>query len=260
MITISCLGSNGLLGNQMFQYAALRSISKKFGYDYFLPPKENFQTDKRHLNLIDCFKLNNEDRKYVDLYKIKIDTLAFDENIFNKCPDNIDIDAYFQDVKYFENNSDEIKEAFTFNKEYSDVGNNYFYSAFPNEEVISLHIRRGDYLNFSHHPTQPIEYYAKALKFFNKNLKVLVFTDDIQWARQQDLFKSERFFFSENNNGGVDMYMQTLCSYHIIANSTFSWWGAWLANSKMVVKPKKWFGPPLDNYNDFLFVNGWISI
>jgi hypothetical protein len=260
MITISCLGSNGLLGNQMFQYAALRSISKKFGYDYFLPPEENFQTDKRHLNLIDCFKLNNEDRKYVDLYKIKIDTLAFDENIFNKCPDNIDIDAYFQDVKYFQNNSDEIKKAFTFNEKYSDVGNNYFYSAFPNEEVISLHIRRGDYLNFSHHPTQPIEYYAKALNFFNDNLKVLVFTDDIQWARQQDLFKSERFFFSENNNGGVDMYMQTLCSYHIIANSTFSWWGAWLANSKLVVKPKKWFGPPLDNYDDFLSVNGWISI
>ena len=260
MITIGCLGSNGLLGNQMFQYAALRSIAKKFNYQYCLPDPQSFQSDKKHLNLIDCFKLNNEEKKYVDLYKIKLDTLAFDENIFNKCPDNVDIDGYFQDIKYFEDNSEDIKRAFTFKEEYSDIGNMYFHSTFGDEDVISLHIRRGDYLNFSHHPTQPIEYYAEALKFFKQNLKVLVFTDDIQWAREQYLFNSERFFFSENNNSAVDMYMQTLCSYHIIANSTFSWWGAWLANSKRVVKPKIWFGPPLDNYTNFLNVNNWINI
>lgn len=260
MITIGYLGSNGLLGNQMFQYAALRTISKKFGYQYCLPPIENFQSDKRHLNLIDCFKLNNEEHKNVDLYKIKLDTLGFDEEIFNKCPDNIDIDGYLQDIKYFENNSDDIKKAFTFKEKYIVSGNNYFYSTFKNENVISLHIRRGDYLNFSHHPTQPIEYYAKALKFFNTSLKVLIFTDDVEWARIQDIFKSERFFFSTNNDTGVDLYMQTLCSHHIIANSTFSWWGAWLANSKMVIKPKIWFGPPLQDYNNFLNVDGWICI
>jgi cupin superfamily acireductone dioxygenase involved in methionine salvage len=260
MITISCLGSNGLLGNQMFQYAALRTISKKFNYQYCLPPIEKFQSDKRHLNLIDCFKLNNEEHEDIDLYKIKLNTLGFDEEIFNKCPDNIDIDGYFQDIKYFENNSEDIKKSFTFKEKYSISGNNYFYSTFKNEDVISLHIRRGDYLNFSHHPTQSIEYYIKALKYFNTSLKVLIFTDDVEWARNQDIFKSKRFFFSTNNDTGVDMYMQTLCSHHIIANSTFSWWGAWLANSKIVIKPKTWFGPPLENYNNFLNVNGWINI
>lgn len=260
MITIGTMGSNGLLGNQMFQYASLRTISKKFNYQYCLPPAENFKSNKGDLNLLECFKLNNEDKKYVDLYKIKLENLSFEENIFNKCPDNVDIDGYFQDVKYFKNNANDIKKSFTFYEQYSDVGNNYFYSAFQNEEVISLHIRRGDYLKFSHHPIQPIEYYAKALKFFDANLKVLIFTDDIEWASQQDLFKNERFFFSRNNYNAVDMYMQSLCSYHIIANSTFSWWGAWLANSKRVVKPRKWFGPPIDHYDDFLNVEGWISI
>jgi len=116
MITIGCLGSKGLLGNQMFQYAALRTISKKFGYQYCLPPTEMFQLDKKHLNLIDCFKLNDEEHKDLNLYKIKLNTPGFDEEIFNKCPDNIDIDGYFQDIKYFENNSEDIKKSFTLKK------------------------------------------------------------------------------------------------------------------------------------------------
>ncbi len=261
MITISYMGLNGSLGNQMFQYAALRSISKKFNYQYCLPYIENSNVlDAKRLNLIDCFKLNTDTTNNVNLYKIKLDTLAFDEEIFNKCPDNVDLDGYFQDIKYFENNADDIRNSFTFYEKYSDVGNQYFYSSFKDEEVISLHIRRGDYLKFSHHPTQKIDYYEKALSFFDSNLKVLIFTDDIEWARQQKLFNSERFFFSTNNNTAVDLYMQTLCSYHIIANSTFSWWGAWFANSKKVVKPRIWFGPPIEGYDNFLYVDDWITI
>lgn len=261
MITISYMGFNGLLGNQMFQYAALRSLAKKFNYEYCLPFIENSNVfDAKHLNLIDCFKLKNDTRKNIDLYKIKLETLEFDENIFNKCPDNVDLDGYFQDVRYFQDNAEDIRDCFTFHEKYSDVGNQYFNSAFKNEEIISLHIRRGDYLKFSHHPTQPIEYYEQALKYFDTNLKVLIFTDDIDWARQQELFNSERFFFSTNNDTGVDLYMQSLCSYHIIANSTFSWWGAWLANSKKVIKPKLWFGPPIEHYENFLYVDGWITL
>jgi hypothetical protein len=260
MLTMNCMGSNGLLGNQMFQYATLRTLSKKFNYEYCIPPVENFSRNDNHLSLIDCFKLNQEKYEFLDLYKITSNSLDFDDQIFNKCPDNIDLEGYFQDVKYFQDNSDDIKKSFTFYEKYSDVGNHYFYTPFGDQEVISLHIRRGDYLNFSHHPTQPIEYYEKALKYFDSNLNVLIFTDDIEWAKQQELFNSERFFFSTNNNTAVDLYMQTLCSYHIIANSTFSWWGAWLANSKRVVKPKLWFGPPIEGYDNFLCVDGWIVI
>ena len=163
-------------------------------------------------------------------------------------------------MRYFENNQNDIRDCFTFKDIHLDVAMQYFYSAFSNEDVISLHIRRGDYQLWSHHPIQTLEYYEKSLKFFNRNLKVIIFSDDIDWAQEQEMFKSERFFFSRNNNAAVDLCMQSLCKYHIISNSSFSWWGAWLANSKKVVRPTCWFGPPLEHYENFLNVDGWIKI
>lgn len=256
---MNCLGFIGRLGNQMYQYAALRSLAKKFNYEYCLPPKD-FKLGDEDLDLFDCFVLNNEERKFTDFYKLEIETPGFDEKIFNKCPDRVDLRGYFQDVRYFEDNSEDIKKAFTFYNHHFETAKQYFYSGFSTRDIISLHIRRSDYLNNSFHPVQTTEYYANALKCFDENLKVLIFTDDIDWARQQDLFKSERFFFSVNNDNAVDLCMQTLCNYHIIANSSFSWWGAWLANSKKVVKPKLWFAPPLENDENFLNVKEWITL
>lgn len=259
MISMNKLGSMGRLGNQMFQYAALRSLAKKFNYEYCLPYFEGSLCGE-DLTLFDCFELNGEERKNTNLYEIKLDTLSFDKNIFDRCPDNIDLIGYFQDFKYFEDNLEDIKKSFKFKEIFFKHAKNYFYSAFGDEEIISLHIRRGDYLQFPHHIVQDTEYYEKALKFFNKNLKVLIFTDDIKWAQNQDMFKSQRFFFSTNNNSAVDLCMQTFCKYHIISNSTFSWWGACLSDSKKVVKPSDWFGSELNHYQNFLQVNSWISI
>jgi hypothetical protein len=258
MITMSCIGSLGRLGNQMFQYAALRSLAKKFKYDYCLPLKTYTYGG---VDLFDCFKLYNEERKNLNYYKIESKTLGFDPEIFNNCPDNVDLYGYFQDVKYFEDNKKEIKEAFNFQDNHLKTAKSYFYNTFtPEEDIISLHIRRGDYLNLPHFPVQSIDYYIKALKFFNKNLKVLIFTDDIKWAQKQDIFKTERFFFSSNNNEAVDLCLQTFCKYHIIANSTYSWWGAWLADSKKVIKPKLWFDGFLKDYTNFLNINKWIEL
>lgn len=256
---MNCIGSNGKLGNQMFQYATLRSLAKKFNYEYCLPTI----SERRYVgsNIYDCFKLKGEKREDTDLYKITCNespsTCNFDANIFNKCPDNVDLDGYFQNVKYFESNREDLKECFTFFDHIFDVAKSYFYGSFGGDEVISLHIRRGDYLNFSHHPVQDVEYYSNALKMFDDNLKVLIFTDDPEWASQQELFQPKRFFFSRNNDDAVDLCMQTFCKYHIIANSTYSWWGAWLSDAKAVVKPKLWFSPPLENNENILMVEGW---
>lgn len=256
------LGSIGRLGNQMFQYASLRSLAKKFNYQYVLPE----QKDKMYgedLTLFDCFKLDNEQRLNTNLYEIKLENLGFEENIFTKCPDNVDLIGYFQDIRYFENNLDDIKECFEFKDDIFNMSKNIFYSAFLNEEVISLHIRRTDYLNYPEaFPVVPIEYYSHALDFFDENIKVLIFSDDIEWAQNQDIFKSDRFFFSTNNSNAVDLCLQTMCHYHIIANSTFSWWGAMLSNSKKVIKPSRWFGcdPKLSSYVDFLNVAHWTNL
>ena len=99
-----------------------------------------------------------------------------------------------------------------------------------------------------------------ALNFFDENIPVLVFSDDIDWAYSQDIFQEKRFYFSRNSSNAMDLCMQTFCTYHIIANSSFSWWGAWLSNSKKVIKPRKWFDPPLPTDHTFLNVDGWTSL
>jgi hypothetical protein len=259
MLSMNCLGSIGQLGNQMFQYAALRSLAKKFNYQYCLPVIYN-KLHNEDLNLYDSFVLDNELKQNTNLYHIEIETNGFDEKIYNKCPDNINLQGYFQDVRYFEDNKDDIKKCFRFKDNIFEASEQTFKSIFHDEEVISLHIRRGDYLKFEHHPVLPLNYYIEALNFFDENIKVLVFSDDIDWACSQEQFRTQRFFFSRWNNNAVDMCMQTFCNYHIIANSSFSWWGAWLSDSKKVIKPRKWFGPPLTVDTKFLNVHKWTSL
>ena len=129
------------------------------------------------------------------------------------------------------------------------------------KEIIALHVRRGDYVDLqSYHTLLPIEYYTEALSKL-PYVHVLVFSDDIEWCRQQPEFKGNRFFFSLNNSTAVDMCLMSLCDYHVIANSSFSWWGAWLANSKQVIAPSQWFGSSLSDKNtDDVYCEGWIKI
>ena len=92
--------------------------------------------------------------------------------------------------------------------------------------------------------------------------KVIIFTDDPEWAKVQTQFPDDRFFVSETNCAYTDMCLMTLCDYHINANSSFSWWGCWLAkNSKKATVPSEWFGKPLAS-NDLkdIHCDGWIVI
>ena len=95
-----------------------------------------------------------------------------------------------------------------------------------------------------------------------ENIPVIVFSDDCDWCNTQELFSDDRFMISENNSTDADLCLMSLCDYHIIANSSFSWWGAWLAKSKKVYAPKNWFGGECVNksiidvpFNNFEFLN-----
>ena len=136
---------------------------------------------------------------------------------------------------------------------------------FDGKEVAFLHVRRGDpnltdkrgfkwaYVNLQdQHPTQPIEYYEQALKHLPDDMLVLVFSDSIDWVKEQPFFQDDRFMFSEPedtyDDGALVPYMDlcimSLCDHAIIANSSMSWWGAWLQSNpnKKVIAPKMWFG------------------
>ena len=90
---------------------------------------------------------------------------------------------------------------------------------------------------------------------------VIIFSDDTDWCKEQELFSSDRFLVSESGSSYVDLCLMSMCSYHIIANSSFSWWGAWLADSKKVVYPDKWFGPNnADKSTEDLFPEEWSMV
>jgi hypothetical protein len=279
MIGYTRLGSNGRLGNQMFQYAALRGIADHHGYEWKIPsPEEQHQTN---YGLFDCFKMTGVKENNIGFVPsnfpyIKAKTGSFDKELFDNCSDNCNLDDYFQTEKYFIHIQDEIRQDFQFKEEYLEPSQKFIDSV---GDVIFLHIRRGDYVNLQHyHPLCDIDYYEKALEYFDKDISVLVFSDDIEWCSQQKLFSSDRFLFSENNeryshlhldaDGQVrhslipytDLCLMSLCSGGIIANSSFSWWGAWLSNSNQIIAPKKWYGSAAEIDDSDLIPERWMRI
>lgn len=259
MIGFNGLGKHGRLGNQMFQYAGLKGIATKHNYEWCIPPSDfkNSIYDHQLFKVFNLYSLKNI--RYVpNNYPLITEYgFHFDSELFNHCPDNINLGGFLQTPKYFQHIQHEIKNDFTFKNEIlilckkimNRLGN-----------CISIHIRRTDYV--AENNVLSIDYYLKALEYFD-DTKVIVFTDDIKWCKEQKLFQSNRFFISPFQDNAVDLCLMSLCSGHIIANSTFSWWGSWLSDSKIVVSPSKWFGKEANgNQKDTMDIipSDWIKI
>jgi hypothetical protein len=266
MISFNNLGNLGRLGNQMFQYASLRGIATNRGFDFCIPFEKVFgindiNVKNSNTNIHTAFDLQKYSQDLSDNKMIHEDGFHFNEQLFNTCEDNIDLYGYFQSEKYFKHIESEIRKDFTFKQEVVDVCKKFIEEEINSDEVISLHIRRKDYLGLqSYHPVPPLEYYEYALNNL-PDIPVLIFSDDIDWCLEQEIFSSEKFFVSMSNSAEHDMSLMSMCNYHIIANSSFSWWGAWLSNSKKVIAPKVWFGPSLCQHDTSdLYCEEWIKV
>lgn len=262
MISFNQLGNLGRLGNQMFQYASLKGIAANRGFDSCIPDESTFGVSDSNVkncpaNIHNTFNLQTFVR-ITNNRMVQESGYHFDEELFNTCEDNVDLYGYFQSEKYFKHIENNIRSEFSFKDEVVKDFKNFIDQFSSDGEVISLHVRRGDYLNLqSFHPTPPLEYYEEAL---NKlpDAPVIIFSDDPDWCFNQELFDSDRFLVSQDMSPDYDMCLMSLCKYHIIANSSFSWWGAWLANSKKVIAPKDWFGPSLSQHDTSdLYCEGW---
>ena len=244
MISFNSLGNLGRLANQMFQYASLKGIAKNRGFDFVIPPENKFgESDplvrSDPLNIHNCFNIDNN---RIGMYPNQIFAErmhTFDQELFENCPDNIDLFGYYQSPKYFNHIEDEIRKDFSFSQDLVDSCQEVIDTL--GGDVISLHIRRTDYKANPNHPLQPIEYYNSALDKLPKDSSVVVFSDDYEWCESNEAFSDDRFAVS-NNAADFDLCLMTLCKYHIIANSSYSWWGAWLGKSDKVIAPKNWFG------------------
>ena len=246
MLSFNNLGNLGRLANQMFQYASLKGVARNRGYDFSIPPQQVFgQHDtlvrSSELNIYNVFdNIKNNNIQVARNPMLQERTHEFDKELFRSCPDNVDFFGYYQSPKYFEHIKDEIKNDFRFSDEVESICNE-MYESINGKEIVSLHIRRTDYIVNNNHPLQPMSYYENALKLFDKNVQILVFSDDPAWCQEQELFADDSIMISEGNDADVDMCLMSKCNYHIIANSSFSWWGAWLGNSEKVVAPSNWF-------------------
>jgi hypothetical protein len=248
MLTLNHLGNLGRLANQMFQYASLKGIAKNRGYEFMIPPKEVFgrkdpMVKGEILNLYDVFDIEKTNKIGLGHNPLLQErTHEFDEELFANCPDNVDLLGYYQTQKYFEHIEDEIRYDFSFTPELQFDCRQCYNENFGDDETIALHIRRGDYVSNPNHPVQTASYYKKALKEMPADIPVVVFSDDSEWCKEQKIFEPDRFFICEGNTSDADLCLMSLCTYHIIANSSFSWWGAWLGRSEKIIAPKKWFG------------------
>ena len=248
MIGFNSLGRMGRLCNQMFQYAALRGLSSKIGAEICIPYYQDAVDDgignMLRTELFDSFNLKVKtgllNNGHAPVVKERF--FNFDQELFDHCPDHVSLQGYFQTEKYFKHIEHQIRAEYTFvddilepcKEMISGIGN-----------PIALHIRRGDYvINSENHFNLPLEYYEAALKHFNDDRNVIVFSDDSKWCHEQPLFSDDRFIISDNDDNRVDLCLMSLCKDFIIANSTYSWWGAWLSSnkSKKVIAPVQWFG------------------
>lgn len=258
MLSFNSLGNMGHLGNQMFQYASLKGIATSNKTQFVIPPKDHFGKNYSTLSKLDnCFNLNciratTNFKQYVE------DEFSFNSNLMNGIEEDLDLKGYFQSEKYFKHIKNDIKKDFKFVDSILDECLEFKESFGEESSAISLHIRRGDYTTCEdYHPTVSLDYCKTALSKL-PDVPVIIFSDDPEWCLTQSLFDEDRFMVSHSNTPYFDMCLMTLCDYHIIANSSFSWWGAWLADSKKVIAPKKWFGSSLSNNStDDLYCENW---
>lgn len=276
----------GGLGNQMFQYALYKSaecrgVKVKGDLNYFRSHKchNGFE-----LHRVFNIKINNINRLESMYFRIASSNKLRNSplGLISKCvlyesdmvqhknvleAKNKYVKGFWQNENYFYDIRDILLTDFAFPGLNSH--NSKLATEIQSYQSVSLHIRRGDYLsnkNIKYYRNlTETDYYQKAIKYISDNFedtRFYVFSDDIVWCRENMNLPQHTSFICSNNgsNSFVDMHLMSLCKHNIIANSTFSWWGAWLNknDSKCVIAPKIWF---LDNYSkEFDLPKGWILL
>lgn len=261
MITFKALGQWGRLGNQMFQYSTLYSVGKKNNYEIGIPYVVKSNNAYCNIFLDECFEnLSAKDCTntetlfdYIEPYP----NINFNSEIF-KINDNTNIHGYFQSEKYFVEYKNDILNEFKFKKHIEEQSNNI--KNLIKDEIVSVHMRIGDYAFLTDkHPICSPDYYEKAFDLVPKNKTVLLFSDNLTIAYETMKKFSDKIIIPETNNDFIDLCLMSKCDYHIIANSSYSWWGAWLSKSKQVIAPQKWFGDSNDMPKDWsdIYCEGW---
>jgi Glycosyl transferase family 11 len=223
----------------------------------------NSTTINRLIKTIQLFKFRNsvfyKDRYKDHVYEEK--THTFNKDIF--LIENKYLSGYWQNEKYFSDYISTIKKELKFKPFSISPSNKTILSKVKETNSVAIHIRRGDYINNANFSNDLLDYYQKAIKDIKikvDNPQFFIFSDDIDYCK--DNLNLENAYFIDWNTGEnsfIDMYLMSQCKNNIIANSTFSWWAAYLNNweQKVIYCPKNWF---LNKNTEINEVKNWIKI
>jgi hypothetical protein len=267
----------GGLGNQMFQIATAYALSKDlktifpksyrnldcgFDFDGCYTPLQGHTSAKYKNNFFKNFKLL-ETKPYHDFQE---PSFSYTEiPLVPTYGGGLTLKGYFQSEKYFKNYRDELIKLFDFPFEITKNVHPFIMN-FDLENVVGVHVRRGDYINPPskedfHFNLGKSEYYKKAMNILGADKIFIFISDDIKWCKEN--FKGKNIFYSPFTNELEDLYLLSRCKHKIIANSSFSWWGAYLSKwkwlSTCVIAPENWFGPKGPKDTQDLIPTHWVK-
>ncbi len=285
MITLKLSGG---FANQMFQYAAGFSLSKKLNTGLTLDVSDYTANNVRRfeLNCFDaisnipvvCYKKTpriiralSAESIWMGLTRNAHFTCCFKERNpfeydkrYEHLPDGSCLVGYFQSEKYFRAISDDLRNEFYF--DYNSLPARKFEYAkkiLNTNNSVGLHIRRGDYVSNSHanrfHGLCELDYYKKSLNILNSKIgsyELFVFSDDTEWVRQNFPRNIQYHLIDSagDDKSIYDLKLMSMCKHFVTANSSYSWWGAWMIDnkSKVVISPKNWIRSDLYTHKDLI--------
>ena len=291
MITFTHLGKLGRLGNQLFQYAALKSIGLKTGYKVKIPDPTTMHWQGQDCLLgkfnLECDHLQESDHESIKGRFIEPSVNGFHPEIFYTC-DNTDFYGFFQNYKYFAEFEKQIKKEFelcdTIRESAQSCLQEVLEDGDRDAEIVSIHMRRGDNLDGTNPEYSNFygdndiltpessygKYFFKAIEHFkDKNVKYLVFSggsrkievsnlSDIEWCKQN--FYGDNVYYAEGNSDLIDFALMSTCHHHITCHMTsFGWWAALLNKNpnKRVIAPQSYTIPDDKRYYSGFYPPDW---
>ena len=274
----------GGLGNQLFQYAVGRSLA----LHHKAPLKLDltiFETYKLHNGYrLDQFEILADIATNDEIVKLKGGSSVlfsalrkaglvkrksylkekrssyFDTSIFNN--NYVYLDGYWQNELYFSDIRELLLRELVPTISMNDLGFDYL-NSIKNSNSVSLHVRRGDYLKIKNINVLDVDYYMKAVDYIKKNVEkpmFYIFSDDLDWCKNNLGFLNNCNYVDLTQTEIDDLKLMSFCQHNIIANSSFSWWGAWLNQNpkKIVIAPKEWLINDPGSSN--VILSDWIKL
>ncbi len=246
----------GGLGNQLFQYASGKALAHQLGSTFYLDTSWFLKPNsKRQFKLPDIginSQTNNLSKSTRSFFKLSSQALPgsingkrrylsepadYDYHVLSvDSTQQIYMDGYWQSEKYFA----DIREQLMNEIDLSRLDKAAECVEFPSDDTVAVHIRRGDYITQNSSQALSIEYVNQAMACFGSDHDFMFFSDDINWCK--DNFKGDKLFFANNRTDLQDLKQMSEAKHNIIANSTFSWWSAWLNKNEnqRVIAPQPW--------------------